>query len=432
MRAPRTSCWWLLLALLGAAPTSLADDDVVEAHHDLDDEPEPAPRRTRARQFDYSRFSDGPRRVPEARGASLARAEALGLGTRECASQLLHGRPDPRWIEAARGSMPAHLDWPVELGRFGRGFGYVRRTRPDLAHNGVDIVAEEGRVVRAVADGVVAYSDNGVRGFGNLVILVHPDGLVSVYAHNYRTTVPPGWQVRRGERIAFVGNTGISRGPHLHFELRRDGRPIDPLPHFEGRPWLEAYRAWSAARSAGTLEPPADHLRATLPPDRPARAGTARPSARAAAPLAGDVAHVTRLLARGATPSELEEVEGAVFRNLLWPVRGGRPPVVEGRGVNIPADEGDAVRVVADGLVLYVGEGLRGLGRAVVVLHRNGWVSLYGSNAETHVEVGQQVRRGEWIARVGMSGGGAPHLHFQLRDAGEVVDPIPLFVQTPH
>ncbi|MBX3252302.1 MAG: peptidoglycan DD-metalloendopeptidase family protein [Myxococcales bacterium] len=150
------------------------------------------------------------------------------------------------------------------------------------------------------------------------------------------------------------------------------------------------------------------------------------------APLAGDVAHVTRLLARGATPSELEEVEGAVFRNLLWPVRGGRPPVVEGRGVNIPADEGDAVRVVADGLVLYVGEGLRGLGRAVVVLHRNGWVSLYGSNAETHVEVGQQVRRGEWIARVGMSGGGAPHLHFQLRDAGEVVDPIPLFVQTPH
>lgn len=434
----------LVALLIALVVPARADDDRVELrtpHDDLDerdarDDADEAPAPSR-RRFDYSRFSDGPRRVPEARGSSKARADALGLGTLECASRLLNGRPDPAWVEAAQGTMPEHLLWPVELGRFGRGFGYVRRTRPDLRHNGVDIVAEEGRTVRAVADGIVAYSDNGVRGFGNLVLIVHPNGWVSAYAHNYRTTVPAGWRVRRGERIAFVGTTGISRGPHLHFEIRSNGHPIDPLAHFEGRPWIDAYRRWSDARAEGSLAAPTDHLRAQLPPDRHGSAGSAaddrtESTTRREVPrerAVGDVAHARRLLDEGAREEELAQVEGEVYRNALWPVRGGLGLRREGAGWNVRANENDPVRAIADGLVVYVGDGLRGVGDAVVILHRNGWISTYGLLGEIHVEVGQSIRRGEWIARV--ASGASPHLHFQLREGGRVIDAEPLFVQRP-
>src|SRR5690606_15251593 len=107
------------------------------------------------------------------------------------------------WVAAAGrggGREPSRLLWPVDDGRWVRGYGYVRTTRPDLLHRGVDIAADVGAVVRAAADGIVAYSDNGVRGYGNLVLIVHPNGWVTLYAHNPRTTVPAGYRVRRGER----------------------------------------------------------------------------------------------------------------------------------------------------------------------------------------------------------------------------------------
>ncbi len=441
----RTSVLAIALMAPTAVDTAAADDVGDREHDDLEDETpdrEEEARPTRTRRHDYSRFSDGPRRVPAARGASATRAAALGLGTKMAASRLFHGRPDPRWVEAAGGSMPEHLQWPVELGRFGRGFGFVRVTRPDLRHDGVDIVADEGSTIRAVADGIVAYSDNGVRGFGNLVLIVHPNGWVSAYGHCYRTTVQAGWRVRQGERIGFVGNTGISRGPHLHFELHKNGRPTDPLREFDGRPWITAYRAWRAQTDAGTYEAPTVHTRAVLPPDRASGRNARRaPATRTAGrdttddadddSTIGGATFVRRLLTRGATEADLRGVPGRHFRNVLWPVRGEARMTRSGRGYNLQAEAGTAVRAVADGVVVYVGEALRGLGKSVAVLHPNGWVSLYGSNAETHVEVGQEVLRGAWIARVGDSGGGAPHLHFQLRSGGEVVDPEPLLTQRP-
>ena len=183
------------------------------AHADPADQARPLPL------YDYSRFSDGPRAVPAPRGASLVRSLSLGLGTREVASRLLHQPPSEPWRLAAgwRGEPVDRLLWPVDDGRYVRGFGYVRTTRPDLRHDGVDVSAPIGSIVRAAADGIVAYSDNGIRGLGNCVILVHPNGWVSLYGHNSRTTVQPRWRVRRGERIALVGNTGISRGPLVHF-----------------------------------------------------------------------------------------------------------------------------------------------------------------------------------------------------------------------
>jgi murein DD-endopeptidase MepM/ murein hydrolase activator NlpD len=119
-------------------------------------------------------------------------------------------------------------------GRFGRGFGLTRRLRPELPHNGVDIGAPEGATVRAVADGLVVYSDNGLRGYGNCVMILHPNGFLTLYAHNQRTLVPAGQRVRRGERIALVGKTGYAWGPHLHFELRDNGKLRNPERLFSG------------------------------------------------------------------------------------------------------------------------------------------------------------------------------------------------------
>ena len=90
------------------------------------------------------------------------------------------------------------------------------------------------------------------------------------------------------------------------------------------------------------------------------------------------------------------------------------------------------MRAAADGLVIYAGDELPGLGRAVVLLHRNGWVTVYGSNRTLHVTAGDRVLRGEWIAEVGRTGASTgAHLHFEVHDAGSLMDPGPLLVQRP-
>jgi murein DD-endopeptidase MepM/ murein hydrolase activator NlpD len=392
-----------------------------------------APAALRAQ--DYSRFSDGPRRVPRPRGASLERATALGIGTHEAAKRLLREPPEPRWVRAARGQVPASLHWPVDGGRFGRGFGFVRDSRPDLRHNGIDVAAPTEAVVRAVADGIVAYSDNGVRGFGNCVLIIHPNGWVSVYAHNYRNTVQAGWRVTRGERIAFVGQTGIARGPHLHFELRVDGRPVDPVPLFRQIP----------SKGDRFHDPDPRPAAARPAPSVAAASETAAPAANAAmepfvAPAlphpAGTVELAHQLLRHPADPALLEALDLRLFGNVLWPVKGGR--LASGAGgsetpdLRIEADPDSGIRAAADGLVLFAGDGLDGAGAAVVLLHRNGWVTAYRTTGEIHATPGERVLRGQWIARVGEAGDlGAPSMRFELRDAGAPRDPGPLLVQVP-
>ncbi|MBZ0121234.1 MAG: M23 family metallopeptidase, partial [Sandaracinaceae bacterium] len=86
--------------------------------------------------------------------------------------------------------------------------------------------------LRDAERGVVAYSGTGVRGYGNFVILVHPNGWVTAYAHHRRNLVVAGQLVERGEVIAEVGSTGFAQGPHLHFMLVSEGRHCDPMPLF--------------------------------------------------------------------------------------------------------------------------------------------------------------------------------------------------------
>jgi murein DD-endopeptidase MepM/ murein hydrolase activator NlpD len=186
----------------------------------------------RGRPAYLARFSDGPRRVPEPRGAAKVRADRLGIGSADAARKLLHSRPPAALLREVTGNKPKELLWPVVRGHFGRGFGMTRRVRTELPHNGVDIGAPEGAVVRAAADGLVVYSDNGLLGYGNCVVILHAGGMLTLYAHNQQTVVQAGWMVKRGERIGSVGKTGYAWGPHLHFELRDNGRLRDPVRKF--------------------------------------------------------------------------------------------------------------------------------------------------------------------------------------------------------
>jgi len=113
--------------------------------------------------------------------------------------------------------------WPVQ-GAINSGFG----ARGASVHDGIDIAAPEGTPIHSVERGEVIYSDQ-LRGYGNIVIIRHAGGLVSVYAHNQINLVREGNRVERGDVIAKVGSTGRVTGPHLHFEIRKNNTAQDPL-----------------------------------------------------------------------------------------------------------------------------------------------------------------------------------------------------------
>ena len=115
------------------------------------------------------------------------------------------------------------LLWPVS-GTINSSYG----PRGSSFHDGIDIAAPEGTPILAIERGEVIYSDQ-LRGYGNMVILRHQGGMVSVYAHNQVNLVREGQQVSKGEVIAKVGSTGRVTGPHLHLEIRKNNTAQDPL-----------------------------------------------------------------------------------------------------------------------------------------------------------------------------------------------------------
>lgn len=115
------------------------------------------------------------------------------------------------------------LAWPV-MGRLTSSFG----TRWGSVHEGVDLGVPIGTPVRAAAEGVVSFA--AVRGaYGWLVVIEHADGWETYYAHNSQLLVKVGDSVQQGQVIAKSGSSGRTTGPHLHFEVRRNGVPIDPM-----------------------------------------------------------------------------------------------------------------------------------------------------------------------------------------------------------
>ncbi len=115
--------------------------------------------------------------------------------------------------------------WPVKgvvTSKFGRRWGRV--------HNGIDIAAPKGTPIVAAADGVVMESQRNFHGYGNLIIIDHGD-FVTVYAHCQKLIATKGQRVRKGQKIATVGDTGRATGSHLHFEIRYKTKPVDPLKY---------------------------------------------------------------------------------------------------------------------------------------------------------------------------------------------------------
>ncbi|HXG38614.1 MAG TPA: M23 family metallopeptidase [Bacteroidota bacterium] len=106
--------------------------------------------------------------------------------------------------------------------------GYVTRTfNPNQRHFGIDIAGKIGTPVNAAAEGYVIFA-GWTNEDGNLIILSHAGGFLTFYKHNQSLLKPANSFVKRGEPIALLGNSGISSGPHLHFEIWKDGSPVDP------------------------------------------------------------------------------------------------------------------------------------------------------------------------------------------------------------
>lgn len=188
-------------------PTSLAEEEAAEAEGG------------NAGVKQAAKANQAPGGKPETKENGIAAsAETTGPSKRVASVDQLPA-PDPMTGNSFR--------WPVK-GRVISGFG----TRPDGGHNdGIDVAVPQGTSVKAAENGVVAYSGNELKGYGNLVLIRHANNWVSAYANNEELLVKRGEKVRRGQIIAKAGATGAVSQPQVHFELRKGSRPVDPTKH---------------------------------------------------------------------------------------------------------------------------------------------------------------------------------------------------------
>lgn len=135
--------------------------------------------------------------------------------------------PEPEAAPTASEAADGSFRWPAK-GRVISGFG-ARGTGG--ANDGINIALPEGTPVRAAEGGTVVHADDALKGYGKLVLIRHPNGYVSVYAHNGELNVKRGENVKRGQVIAKSGQSGNVTAPQLHFEIRKGATPVDPTKH---------------------------------------------------------------------------------------------------------------------------------------------------------------------------------------------------------
>ena len=156
--------------------------------------------------------------------AAKAQAEKEELN-RQLERELAGLKDDPNGAAYSGGKMA----WPVPAGgRISSPYGY--RTYPDVGlHTGIDIAIAQGNSIVAAESGTVIRVINGTTGYGKYLMVNHGNGTVTLYAHTSKIVVGVGQQVARGQKIAEIGSTGFSTGPHLHFEVRINGKAVNPI-----------------------------------------------------------------------------------------------------------------------------------------------------------------------------------------------------------
>ncbi|KPF70378.1 hypothetical protein IP84_01140 [beta proteobacterium AAP99] len=170
-----------------------------------------------------------PAAVPGANGTGAtstpAAAAAPATPAPAAAASARPAAPEP--APAAAGEDEVAFAWPAK--------GAVVEAFNDVKNKGLDIAGKAGDPVLAAADGQVVYAGSGLRGYGNLIIVKHNATYLTAYAHNQALVVKEGQRVKKGQKIAEMGSSDADR-VKLHFEIRRQGRPVDPAKLLPDKP----------------------------------------------------------------------------------------------------------------------------------------------------------------------------------------------------
>jgi murein DD-endopeptidase MepM/ murein hydrolase activator NlpD len=212
-------------------------------------QPEPARKIARAEPEPARKTQEAPQKLAKLEPARKAEPRVIPLFKEPAAEPKRAAAPEPEQKIAAApsrsvdqtptASIPAQEEkasasadarpefrWPAR-GRIIQGFNAG-------GNDGINISVPEGTQVKAAEGGVVAYAGSELKGYGNLVLIRHPNGFVSAYAHNGEIDVKRGDQVKRGQTIAKSGQSGNVGSPQLHFELRKGATPVDPTGYLAG------------------------------------------------------------------------------------------------------------------------------------------------------------------------------------------------------
>ncbi len=207
----------------------LAEKDVLQTFHDAGEHSESAVLAVLHKSGIGARGPSGGTANKAAPGASSA---PPGTATRDTSVAPGSSKSKKPPAQAPQQAAPLPVPeqyagsyrWPLDAGIISSEYG-ERRGR---MHKGLDLAADAGEPVYAVAAGEVIYAGDGLRGYGNVVIMRHDRRFSSLYAHNSELRVKQGDQVQQGALIALLGNTGHSTGPHVHFEMRDGDGAVNP------------------------------------------------------------------------------------------------------------------------------------------------------------------------------------------------------------
>jgi len=203
----------------------------------------------------------GARRVGQSAFAFLALFLLVGCSTFRGPGSLIFGGKKPAVI--ANGERidswsdgEISFDWPVDEARLTRGFLIIpesesksgkSRKKKRRSHWGIDLANRRGTPILAAQDGRVIYAGSGFRGYGRLVIIEHNKDWATLYSHLDKILVKEGQIVSKGEKIGLMGRTGRATGVHLHFEIRYQRRPVNPLAYLPPVPGQRALRGIALA-----------------------------------------------------------------------------------------------------------------------------------------------------------------------------------------